>query len=105
MNQPILKLTFRRIVTLLTVGLYINYPAFAQISNEDSVQYSKELIGIEQTLMNAIPSGDTMLWDHYLDDRFFIVTEDGTRLSRAEFIASMEPMPKGYSGWIKIKDA
>ena len=102
MNQLIPKLKPKPLAALLIINLCINYRGFAQVTIEDSIQFSKELINIEQMLMDTIPSGDTTTWSHYLDERFFIVTEDGSRLSRAEFIASMSPMPKGYSGWIKV---
>jgi hypothetical protein len=76
--------------------------AFAQTMPADSLRYSKELITIEQQLMDAVATGDTATWDKRLDKHFFIVTEDGSRLERPVFMAGIRPLPKGSSGYIKI---
>jgi hypothetical protein len=41
--------------------------------------------------MNAVASGDTITWSKYLDKNFFIVTEDGTRFTREDFLAGFQP--------------
>lgn len=87
------------IVFTFFVGLMT---AFSQSFVTYSIAYSKEIIGMEQQMMDAIPMGDAATWDKYLDKEFFIVTEDGSRLSRLEFMATVKPLPKGYSGWIKV---
>jgi hypothetical protein len=75
---------------------------FAQAINSDSVNNSMQLIRIEQLLMDAIPLADTATWKKYLDDKFFIVTEDGTRFNKQDFISGFKPLSKGYSGYIKV---
>jgi hypothetical protein len=75
---------------------------FAQTSSTDSLRYSKELIAIEQQLMDAVATGDTATWNKRLNKHFFIVTEDGSRLERPDFMATMHPLPKGFSGHIKV---
>ena len=62
------------------------------------------MINIEQSLMDAIPTGDTVTWSKYLDANFFIITEDGTRFSRQSFLATFHSLPKGYSGYIKVTE-
>ncbi len=76
--------------------------ATAQVKPADSIRYSKELIRLEQALMDTIPSGNTALWEQLLDPAFFIVTEDGSRLERAAFLQTIHPLPPGFSGYIKI---
>lgn len=51
--------------------------------------------------MDALPA-DTTLWSKYLDPHWYIVTEDGTGLGKAEFLKGFSPFPKGYSGTIKV---
>jgi Domain of unknown function (DUF4440) len=91
----------KRIAIVLTLFFFANCLA-AQVTVTDSMKFSKELIAIEQALMDTIPSGDIKLWDSILDKNFFIVTEDGSRLQRNEFIKSLRPLPPGFSGWIKV---
>ncbi len=74
----------------------------AQIPSVDSSTNSTAIIRIEQSLMDAIAFGDTTLWSKYLDKDFFIVTEDGTRFIKKSFLESFQPLPKGFTGNIKI---
>lgn len=88
---------------LIFIACFANSIAVhAQIAKSDSTLYSKQIIAIEQQMMDAIPKGDAAIWEEYLDKDFFIVTENGSRLNRAEFLATLRPLPKGYSGWIKV---
>jgi hypothetical protein len=70
-------------------------------AQKDSAAKAKQLLRIEQALMNALP-GDTSLWSRYLDPHWYIVTEDGTGLGKEDFLKGFSPFPKGYSGTIKV---
>src|SRR5882672_1461690 len=74
----------------------------SQIVVSDSMRCAQQLIRIEQSLMIAIPASDTDTCKKYLSTDFFIVTEDGTRLGRAQFLSGFSPLPKGYSGYINV---
>lgn len=76
--------------------------SFSQLSYNDSVAYSAQILNIEQQLMDAIPAADTALWSRYLHENFFIVTEDGTAYNKKDFLKTFSPLPKGYSGYIKV---
>ncbi|MEP6713212.1 MAG: DUF4440 domain-containing protein [Ferruginibacter sp.] len=89
-------------IILAISNLITSLTLFAQFTVQDSISNSKQLIAIEQQMMDAIPTGNAATWNRYLDKNFFIVTEDGSRLSRAEFMETVKPLPKGYSGWIKV---
>ena len=80
----------------------LNTALHAQVSSDDSIKLSRQLIRIEQTLMDVIPMGDTMTWKKYLADDFFIVTEDGTRFERSAFLSGFSALPKGYASYIKV---
>lgn len=88
---------------IITVALsfFLN-AAFGQFSYADSVKFSKQLVNIEQQLMDDIPSGNILNWNKYLDSNFFVITEDGSMLEKAAFLKTFSPLPKGYSGYINI---
>lgn len=83
-------------------SIMIGAKALPQSGYNDSVQYSSQIIRIEQQLLDAIPAADTALWNRYLDDSYFIITEDGTGYNKKEFLSTFGPLPKGFSGYIKV---
>jgi hypothetical protein len=62
------------------------------------------ILKIEQKLLDAIATGDTIVWNTSLDDSFVVVTEDGSRSTKHDLINSMHGLPKGYSGQIHIAE-
>ena len=56
-----------------------------------------------QTLFDAVATGDKAVWDRVLDADCMITTEDGEVLNRAKFMEELRPLPKGFSGEIKIR--
>src|SRR3569833_323318 len=87
-----------KLILTFVIALLITANADAQT---DGTAKTRQLIRIEQALMNALP-GDTTLWSKYLDPQWYIVTEDGTGLGKTEFLKGFSPFPKGYSGTIKV---
>lgn len=77
---------------------------YAQLNVQDSIVESRRIVNIEQEMMDGIPAGNVAVWNKYLEKKFFIVTEDGSRLNRAEFLATIKPLPSGYTGSIKVTD-
>lgn len=75
---------------------------FAQSATTDSIAGSTELLHIEQQLLNGIAAGDTLLWGKYLAPDFMIVSEDGSRSTRAAYLHDLKPLPAGVSGHINI---
>jgi hypothetical protein len=88
--------------TLFFILSIMSIKVYSQASNNDSLKYSSQIIRIEQQLLNDIPTGDTTLWSKYLDNSYYVITEDGTGFNRKEFLSSFSPLPKGYSGHINI---
>lgn len=86
-------------ITLLIIQTKMS---FAQLSTADSARFAKQLITIEQQLMDDIPTGVTTNWVKYLHVNFFIVTEDGSMLDKPAFLKTCSPLPKGYSGYINV---
>jgi hypothetical protein len=71
-------------------------------SDADSSSRAKQLLRIEQSLLDAIAPGDTSLWNKYLDPDCYTITEDGTGYFKKEFLATFGPLPKGFSGHINL---
>jgi hypothetical protein len=76
--------------------------AFGQVSYADSIRYSNQLISIEQQLMDDLAGGISINWNKCLHENWFVVTEDGSKRDKKTFLADLKPLPKGYSGYIKI---
>lgn len=91
-----LMLTLQLLVSVLQTN--------AQALKVDTAKIRNEILGIEQKLMDDLAVGDTTFWSMHLADNFFIVTEDGTRMDRKEFIADMHPLPAGYNGHILVTE-
>ena len=81
-------------ILLLSVGRHAD-------GQTDSAQKARQLLRIEQELMDALP-GDSSLWSRYLDDRWYIITEDGSGYHKQDFLKSFAPFSKGFSGHINV---
>jgi hypothetical protein len=57
-----------------------------------------------QGLYDAVAAGDTAVWDRVLDADCKITTEDGEVLDKVHFLQGMRPLPRGFSGHIKVRD-
>jgi hypothetical protein len=92
---------YYKIIFLATIAL-LHVRTFAQISYADSVAYSRQLIQMEQQFMDDIAVGVTGHYQKYMHPNCFIITEDGTMLGKQAFLADFQPLPKGFSGYIKV---
>ena len=90
--------TMDKFPCLLTVALLASQFAVAQ---PDSVFRARQIINIEQNLMDALP-GDTSIWAKYLDEDWYIINENGTGYHKKEFLKTFGPFPKGFSGRINV---
>jgi hypothetical protein len=89
---------YRKILWMTVLALPVCSSLTAQT---DSSTIANQLIGIEQSLVDALPGGQTV-WEKYMDDRCYLITEDGTGYRKKDFLATFRPFPKGFSGHIKI---
>ncbi|MGH7936236.1 MAG: DUF4440 domain-containing protein, partial [Chthoniobacterales bacterium] len=64
----------------------------------------KELVRRTQELFDAAVPGNQMPWKKYYADDGFYHDEKGRSLNKAQLLADISPMPKGYSGTIKLKN-
>lgn len=57
-----------------------------------------------QALYDAVTSGDAKPWDQALAADCIYTSEDGLVQDKAELVKSIQPLPKGFSGRIKLRD-
>ena len=62
----------------------------------------QQLKRIAQELYDAIPSGNKAVWDKYVADDVIYTDENWRILTKKELLDSLAPLPKGYSGSIRI---
>jgi len=56
-----------------------------------------------QALYDALATGDAKLWDQALSEDCIYTSEDGLVQDKAELIKGIAPLPKGFSGGIKLR--
>ncbi len=61
-----------------------------------------ELIRRTQILYDAVAPGDKAPWQQYLADDAIVHDEKGGSYTKATLIATVDPLPPGYSGSIKV---
>jgi hypothetical protein len=61
-----------------------------------------ELVRRTQKLMDAVAPGDQAPWKKYFADDAMYFDEKGRAMDKPALVADVQPMPKGYSGAIKI---
>ncbi len=94
--------SIRTIAFQIAALVFLLGQCHAQVASQDTSTQTAELLAIEQTLLNAVGTGDTLAWKTYLDDSFLLVSEDGSRSTKAELLSSLHPFPRGYTGRINI---
>jgi hypothetical protein len=58
----------------------------------------------EQSLMDAIATGERSVWERVLDPTCVLTTEEGQVMTRAQFLEELRPLPKGLTGGITVKE-
>jgi hypothetical protein len=65
----------------------------------------QELTRIAQELMDAVAVGDKAVWEKYVADDLIYTDENWKVLTKKEIVDSMAPLPKGYTGSIRVTNA
>jgi hypothetical protein len=79
--------------------LFLSVKSFAQQSPDAIL---KQLVQKEQQLMDAIAIGNKAMWNTALHDSCIIGIEDGAIITKLKFLDDLSPLPKGYTGKIKL---
>ena len=62
----------------------------------------KELTLITQQLLDAVAVGDKAVWEKYVADDAIYTDENWRILTKGQLIDSLAPLPKGYTGSIRV---
>lgn len=63
-----------------------------------------DLILIAQELYDALPSGNRAVWEKYVADDVIYTDENWRILTKKQLLESISPLPKGYSGSIRMEN-
>jgi hypothetical protein len=99
LNQTLLPLAFAVLAPLLP-GLLTT--ATAKELEQEALK--QELTRRTQELFDSLVSGDREPWRKYFADDAIYFDEKGHNMTKEALVASITPLPHGYSGEIKIKD-
>ena len=94
-----LKSLFMAAITVAAVVL----PARAESTETGGL--SDELMRHAQELFDAVTAGNADVWKKYFADDCLFFDEKGRNMTKAELVADIQPLPKGYSGTIKVGKA
>lgn len=61
-----------------------------------------ELVTRSQALLDAVTAGDKRPWQQMYADDAIVFDEKGRLMDKKALVADIEPLPKGYSGAIKL---
>lgn len=64
-----------------------------------------ELVRRTQELMDAVAPGNPAPFRKYFADDCLMFDEKGRSMDKAKLVADVQPLPKGYSGSIRVKNA
>jgi hypothetical protein len=85
------------LLTLVSIGM-----AQTNAGDTSGSVTEKELTRIAQELFDAIPSGNKAVWEKYVADDVIYTDENWHILTKKQLIDSLAPLPKGYSGSIRM---
>ena len=76
--------------------------AFLAVEQDPADITQAELVHRTQVLYDAVAPGNKAPWQQYLADDVIIHDEKGGSYTKATFLATVDPLPPGYSGSIKV---
>jgi len=91
----------KNVLLSAVVVLSLSHFAYAASAPDDAAT-EKELVAIIQKLMDAVAVGDRAVWQKYVADDVIYTDENWKVLTKKDLIDGMSPLPKGYSGSIKV---
>ena len=95
------KLSRMNIRPLILVFL-LSFKPLESIWGDPVAITQEELVRRAQELFDAVVPGNKEPWEKYFADDCIFADEKGRNLNKAQLVADIRPLPKGYSGTIKI---
>jgi Domain of unknown function (DUF4440) len=81
------------LVALLEVPAAVSTLASGGATEQQGADLRQLFQKVEQSLMDAVATGDKAAWAGVMDDTCVITTEEGTVLSRQELLQNLNPLP------------
>ena len=94
-------MNIRPLILVSPVALFLFIP-LRSICGDPPAITEEELIRRTQKLFDAVVPGTKEPWQKYFADDCIFSDEKGRNLNKAQLVADITPLPKGYSGTIKI---
>jgi Domain of unknown function (DUF4440) len=91
----------RPLFPVLHIALLLLTP-LASICGDPAAITQEELVRRTQELFDAVVPGNKEPWQKYFADDCIFADEKGRTFNKTQLIADITPLPKGYSGTIKI---
>jgi len=90
----------RAIIVFFTIGFTLLNPTICNAQNDIT---QDELVRRTQELFDAVVPGNQTPFKKYFADDCMFFDEKGRSMNKAQLVADIAPMPKGYSGSIKME--
>lgn len=89
---------------LLACGLAVTAVAIVGFAapQSDKAITQEELVRNTQELFDAVAPGDRAPWQKYFADDAMYFDEKGRSMNKQALVEDIQPLPKGYSGTIKV---
>lgn len=91
-----------RLKHLLIVAGAVTVSFSFSARGDDAGITEKELLQRTQELYDAVAPGNQEPWKKYYADDCVFADEKGRQMDKTQLLADLSPMPKGYSGTIKV---
>ena len=85
----------------IVLGVLLTASAITVAADSEQVTQDK-LVRRTQELCDAVSAGNRAPWQAYVADDALYFDEKGRSMDKAALVADIAPMPKGYSGTIKL---
>lgn len=87
---------------LILIFLFSFFKAPDSICGDPAAITQEELVRRTQELFDAVVPGIKEPWQKYFADDCIFADEKGRNFNKTQLVADIRPLPKGYSGTIKI---
>jgi hypothetical protein len=94
-------MNIRPLILIFPLTLFFFSPT-QSICGDPVAITQEELVRRTQELFDAVVPGNKEPWQKYFADDCIFADEKGRNLNKAQLIADVTPLPKGYSGTIKV---
>ena len=93
------------VFVLLLAGAVVLIAQRKEVQARENGITQQELVQRTQELFDAVAGGNQAPWEKYFADDAMYFDEKGRNMDKTALVKDVTPLPKGYSGSIKIQNA